>query len=137
MHLNYRCVFFGMKDPKEVVIEFNEFINKRDIDGLAQMMTEDHIIDIENAGEREYHSGKKKSIKAWKIFFQQFPDYLNHFNNFLVRDDIVLVIGQSTCSVSILDGPALWKVKVKGNKVQEWYVCEDTPGNRKKQDINY
>ena len=42
----------------------------------------------------------------------------------------MVVIGYSTCSVAVLDGPALWTAEVKDDKVAHWRVYEDTPAVR-------
>lgn len=111
----------------EIIVQFNECINARDINGLASLMSEDHaFIDSENSIVR----GKAASLDAWRGFFAQFPDYRNHFKRFISGMGQVTVVGHSTCSEPALDGPALWKATVKDGKVTEWRVYEDTPENR-------
>jgi ketosteroid isomerase-like protein len=119
--------YIQMRDPKSVVLAFNEFINKRDIDGLSAMMTEDHTF-IDSSDE--VHSGKEMMVAGWKDFFSSYPDYRNHFEIVESRGNLVLVIGHSTCSDDPLDGPALWTAKVEDDLVQEWRVYLDTDENR-------
>jgi ketosteroid isomerase-like protein len=122
----------NQKDPKLVVLQFNECINKRDIDGLASIMTEDHtFIDSSN----EVHTGKEMMVPGWKDFFRSYPDYRNHFSVVESRQDLVLVIGHSTCSYEPLDGPALWTAKIENDLVQEWRVYLDTEENRALLDL--
>ena len=116
------------KDPKLIVLQFNECINNRDIDGLSSLMAEDHVfIDSSN----KVHSGKGLNINSWLDFFDQFPDYLNHFLVIESRGDLVLVTGYSTCSYKPLDGQAIWTAKVENDLVVEWRVYLDTAENRK------
>jgi len=116
------------KDPKLIVLQFNECINNHDIDGLSSLMTDDHtFIDSSDV----VHNGKEGMVTGWRDFFNQYPDYRNHFSMLESRGSLVLVIGYSTCSYDLLDGPALWTAKVKKGLVAEWRVYLDTPENRK------
>jgi len=33
----------NLRDPKIIVLQFNEYINNHDIKGLSSLMTEDHV----------------------------------------------------------------------------------------------
>src|SRR5262245_41672122 len=117
------------KDQKMVVLEFNECINNRNLQGMSSLMTEDHVfIDSNN----DAHRGKELMIKGWGDFFNQFPDYQNHFSIVECREDQVFVIGRSTCSYEPLEGPALWTAKVEDGLIAEWRVYLDTIENREK-----
>ena len=110
-----------------IALHFNECINSRDIHGLASLMTEDHtFIDMANQAVQ----GKEKVVAAWQGFFALFPDYRNIFARVESRNHLVAISGYSTCSEKQLDGPALWTAKLKGEKVAEWRVYEDTLANR-------
>ena len=115
------------KDPKLIVLQFNECINNQDIDGLAALMTEDHTF-IDSSDE--VHEGKDAMVKSWIAFFTAYPDYLNHLSIIESRENLVLVTGYSTCSYDPLDGPAIWTAKVENDLVAEWRVYLDTPENR-------
>jgi len=108
---------------EEVVVEFNAQINHRDLDGLGSLMTDDHEF-IDSAGGSVL--GKAHCLDAWRGFFEQFPDYLNHFTEMNARGDEVVVVGYSTCTYALLDGPALWSAKVRDGKVAQWRVYNDT-----------
>lgn len=119
-------------EQKAIVLRFNEYINKQNIDGLAALMTDDHtFIDSVN----NVIHGKEKTLEAWRGFFELFPDYRNVFANLESQNGLVVITGHSICSDKRLDGPALWTAKVKDNKVAEWRVYADTPENRKQLDI--
>jgi ketosteroid isomerase-like protein len=112
---------------KAIALQFNECINCGDLEGLAALMTDDHtFIDAANAAVH----GKEHVVEAWKRFFALFPDYRNIFDRIESRDHLVTIRGRSTCSEQLLDGPALWTAKVRGDKVAEWRVYKDTPENR-------
>lgn len=106
---------------EETVIKFYDFINSCNIGGLSSMMTDDHaFIDTLNSEIK----GKENCVIACEGFFEAFPDYKNYFTKLAYKDNFVMIEGYSTCSVKILDGPALWTAKVNGNKISEWRVYE-------------
>lgn len=119
-------------EQKAVVLQFNEYINKQNIDGLAALMTDDHtFIDSSN----NILQGREKSLEAWSRFFELFLDYQNIFESFEPQNGFVVITGHSVCSDKRLDGPGIWTAKVKDNKVAEWRVYVDTPENRKQLGI--
>jgi ketosteroid isomerase-like protein len=105
------------KDPKFVVLQFNECTNNRDIEGLSILMAEEHVF-IDSSDD--IHRGKEADIKGWINFFNLYPDYKNHFTLIESRDNFVLISGYSTCSFEPLDGPALWTAKIEYDLVAEW-----------------
>jgi ketosteroid isomerase-like protein len=110
-----------------IVTSFNDCINRRDMVGLARLMTEDHVfIDTANSAI----SGKERCLEAWKGFFGAFPDYRNVFERVLVSSNRAVVIGHSTCADARLACPALWTARMEGGRIAEWRVYEDTSANR-------
>lgn len=114
-------------EPKQIVIQFNECINKRDIEGLSDLMSDDHLF-IDSSGQSQ--QGREAMIAGWRDFFNQFPDYQNHFQSILARGNEVFIAGYSSCTFEALDGPGLWAAKVGDGRVAEWRVYEDTAENR-------
>ncbi len=120
-------------DVMMVALNFNVKINQRDLDGLVELMTDDHtFIDIPG----EIHKGKSVMKKGWGEFFESYPDYRNVFTSVTVNDNLVVMVGYSTCSHKQLDGPSIWTAKVRDERVSEWRVYEDTASNRQKLGIN-
>ena len=120
------------QDPKLTVLQFNEAINRQDIEALSALMSDEHtFIDSEGA----VHSGKETMVEGWIDFFKSYPDYRNHFSMVESRQNVVLVIGHSTCSHEPLDGPALWTATVEDDLVTEWRVYLDTSENRERLDL--
>jgi len=120
------------KDPILTVLQFNEYINTRDIDLLSDLISESHVF-IDSSDE--IHSGKQVMVKGWIDFFDQYPDYQNHFTSIESRGNHVLIVGYSTCSHADLDGPAIWTATVENDLVTEWRVYLDNPKNRVKLEI--
>jgi uncharacterized protein (TIGR02246 family) len=115
-----------------VALNFNVKINQRDLEGLAELMTEDHtFIDIPG----EVHKGKEVMKKGWKEFFTKFPDYRNVFTDVKVTNNGVVMVGYSTCSDKQLDGPSIWTARIRNGRVSEWRVYEDTESKRQQLGI--
>ncbi len=110
-----------------IALRFNEKINARDLTGLSDMMTKEHVfIDSSN----ETHAGRNEMILGWADFFRRYPDYRNNFTRVVVRDRTVVMLGFSECSYDPLDGEAIWTAKIENGLVSEWRVYDDTPANR-------
>ncbi len=120
-------------DPASIIRNFNNCINNQDLEGLAALMSADHVF-IDSSDD--VHNGKELMVAGWKQFFEQYPDYRNHFKQIEARGDLVLITGHSTCAYEALDGPALWTAKVREGQVQEWRVYLDTPENRRRLQLS-
>lgn len=120
------------RDPKLVALLYNENINTRNLEGVIELMAENHqFIDIENRVE-----DKEQMKTSWKEFFEEFPDYINVFHTVISRDNFVILLGHSECSVSSLDGPAIWTARIENDKVAEWRIYLDNEENRKLLDLD-
>jgi uncharacterized protein (TIGR02246 family) len=100
-------------------IRFNEKINQQDLKGLAELMTEDHTF-IDNDGM--VTKGKDAMKEAWRKFFERYPDYRNTFTCVTIQNDIVVIVGHSTCSYKPLDGANIWTARIHDERVSEWRV---------------
>ena len=87
----------NLKDPKLTVLQFNEYINNQDIDGLSSLMTEDHIF-IDRHGDRF-----KDMINGWKDFFSNFPTYKNYFTRVEYQENLIILIGYAKWSIDSLE----------------------------------
>lgn len=118
------------RDPKLTSLLFNECINDRNIEGLVELMTDDHTLICDG---RVDTNDEDSSRAAWLTFFDMYPDYRNHFSRIESSDDFVVVVGKSACSnEKRLNGNALWSVRVRNDKVCEWQVYADTLENRER-----
>jgi ketosteroid isomerase-like protein len=100
-------------------LRFNEEINKRSLGGLAKLMTDDHTF-IDNSGK--VTKGKDVMKEGWRDFFEKYPDYRNIFTCVTIQNNVVVMVGYSTCSYKPLDGPNIWTAKIRGGRVSEWRV---------------
>jgi uncharacterized protein (TIGR02246 family) len=110
-------------DAWQVVQRFNDCITTGDLDGLAGLMTADHVF-IDSAGQ--VWRGRDECLQTWSGFFEAFPGYRNVFEAAEIRKEVVVVRGYSVSAEPALDGPACWTAEVKDGRVSEWCVYEDT-----------
>ena len=104
-------------DVMMVALRFNEAINERNLEGLVELMTEDHTF-IDNSGDVDTNMKD-----GWKQFFATYPDYRNDFTSVTVIDNVVVMLGYSSCSKEPrLNGPSMWTARVRGERVSEWRV---------------
>jgi ketosteroid isomerase-like protein len=118
-----------LQDPKQVVLLFNECINRHDLDGLAALMTEDHTF---VGRDGTVSQPKSTMVRAWREFFWMFPEYRNTFTRIESRNDQVAVLGYAYWSKEKAHDPAIWTASIAGVKVREWRIHDDTPENRLK-----
>ena len=110
------------------MLDFNDAIAARDLNTLGRLMTDDHAF-IDSDGN--VVAGRDAVLEAWRGFFDSFPGYRNVWTQLMSSGDELIAIGRSVCAIDPeLDGPAIWTANVRGNKVSEWRVYEDTPENR-------
>jgi ketosteroid isomerase-like protein len=76
----------NLRDPKLTALQFNEYINSQDVEGLSSLMTESHTF-VDRKGEVD--KGKESMTKGWIAFFEAFPDYRNTFTRVESQDDLV------------------------------------------------
>ena len=108
---------------------FNDAVNRGDLEGLARLMTDDHTL-VDTAGD--VVSGKPACLEAWRGFLASFPGYRNVFASLVTRGDVVTIAGRSECAEPSLAGPALWTATVRGGRVAQWRVHDDTPETRQR-----
>jgi ketosteroid isomerase-like protein len=109
-------------------LAFNHAITRGDVEALKGLMTDDHTF-IDSAGT--VLSGRDGVLEAWRGFFEAFPGYRNVWEEPAERGDVLIATGHPVCANEPrLDGPAIWKATVRGDRVAEWRVYEDTPENR-------
>jgi predicted SnoaL-like aldol condensation-catalyzing enzyme len=116
------------RDPKLVVLLFNECIANQNLEGLAALMSEGHTF-IDRTGE--ISQPKAFMVQAWGKFFAAFPDYSNTFSRVESIGDTVSIVGHAFWSKEQPYDPVLWSARIDGGLVAEWRILEDTPENRK------
>lgn len=108
---------------KNIAIRFNVQVNNRNLEALTQLMTKGHRF-IDSSGD--IVEGQEKMKKAWRDFFELYPNYRNIFSEVQVRGNLVIMAGHSECSEKVLQGPTIWTAIIRDDLVAEWRVYEDT-----------
>lgn len=120
------------RDPKLTALQFNEYINAQDIEGLSGLMTDDHtFIDRHD----EVDEGKESMTEGWIEFFKSFPEYRNIFQRVESRDDLVILLGHAYWNEKEPHDTAIWTARIRDDLVAEWRIYEDTEENRRKLDL--
>jgi len=104
-------------------LRFNERINQQDLEGLAELMTDDHTLIVIANNKGETTKGKNVVKEGWREFFKKYPDYRNTFTCVTIQDNVAVMVGYSKCSYKPLDGPNVWTAKMRGGRISEWRVC--------------
>jgi len=113
---------------KETIQAFIDRINSHDVDGLAELMTDDHRF-IDAHGNEVV--GKEKMTAGWHGYFEWFPVYSIEVNEIFEQGDTFAMFGfaggsfkgKSDASWRL---PAAWKAIVKDGRVALWQVFADT-----------
>ena len=114
--------------PTEVAMSFVDAINSKDVERLANLMTEDHkFID----GDGSEHDGKGPMKVGWKEHFELIPDLTISITEHFEENNTVVLLGYSTGTI-IQDGelkpenswrvPCAWRVIVESEKVAIWQL---------------
>jgi len=74
-------------DIMMVALKFNEKINQRDLEGLVELMTDDHTF-IDSVGT--ITKGKDVMKEGWREFFEKYPDYQHIFTSVTIQNNVVL-----------------------------------------------
>ncbi len=107
--------------PKPILIalQFDDRINRRDLQGLVALMTDDHTF-IDNDGN--LMKGREALTQGWTTFFEAYPDYRTVITSVTVQNDCTVMIGISICSDKKLEGPNVWTAKTRDSQISEWRV---------------
>jgi len=131
---------------RETILAFIDRINAHDVDGLGELMSDDHTF-IDAHGNQV--SGKEKMTAGWRGYFEWFPDYYIEVNEVFEERDALESDEASGAVVPREDGetfalfgfaggsfkgkqsecwrlPAAWKASVRDGRVTLWQVFADT-----------
>ena len=113
---------------RETVLAFIDQINAHDVDGLGQLMTDDHRF-IDAHGNEVV--GKGTMTAGWRGYFEMFPVYSIEVNDLFEKGDTFAMFGFAGGSFrgkaeASWQLPAAWKAIVKDGRVALWQVFADT-----------
>ena len=122
-----------MRDPesRQILLSFIERINDHDVEGLAALMTDDHMF-IDSLGRAV--RGRLEMRRAWQSYFLLFPDYCIVLEEIFERSAVFAVLGKASgtyCPAGEMlaenhwDIPAAWRAVVRVDRMAEWRVFAD------------
>jgi hypothetical protein len=137
-HIIFRDFIMNTRDPKLIVLQYNEYINNQDIKGLSNLISKDSIFIDRNGAKipNWFKDRNGNEIIGWEGFFKDWPTYKNIFTRVESRDNLVIVIGYALWSEdSKEEDHIIWTAKIENDLVVKWQIFEDTEENRKNLDI--
>ena len=117
--------------PVEIVLQFLERINQRDVAKLAELMAEDHVF-IDSLGNSM--RGREKVRAGWQGYYTLCPGYWVSHEQILQNGNTVAVFGSAGGTIAV-NGQlppenkwrieAAWLAVVENQLVKEWRVYAD------------
>ncbi len=118
-------------DAKSTILAFVEKINAHDVEGLADLMSENHLF-VDSLGSVQ--KGREKMREGWRGYFTLFPDYNISVLEIFEKDGTFVLLGSARGTYSVegslmeenrWEVPAAWKAVIKDGYVTEWRVFAD------------
>jgi ketosteroid isomerase-like protein len=115
---------------KDLILEFVDSINARDVDGIAGFLAADHVfIDAHDT----VHEGKQLMRKAWAEYFELFPDYKVEVKHVIEEGDMLAIFGYASATYKGPEAgpsnfwrlPGAWKAVIIEGKIKLWQVYCD------------
>ena len=114
-----------MDEMKSVVLQFVEFINTQDLEGLASL-TADQFIFTDSSGRVHQWNREGAVQECWLGYFKPFPEYQIHVQQVLTGGEGVAIIGQTSGSHVSAEIEArstvLWVAGLQDGLVSDWRI---------------
>ncbi|HXN64854.1 MAG TPA: nuclear transport factor 2 family protein [Candidatus Acidoferrales bacterium] len=117
--------------PTETILQFLDRINQRDVNKLAELMSEDHRF-VDSLGQTV--QGRDKMRAGWQGYFTFCPDYWVSHEEIFEDGNRVAVFGSAGGTIAV-SGNLLpenkwrantaWLAVVENGLVKEWRVYAD------------
>jgi limonene-1,2-epoxide hydrolase len=124
--------------PVDVVLQFVDAINAKDLAGIAALMTNDHRF-VDSLGVVVV--GAEKVREGWEAYFRVVPDYLIEIRETYCCKQVVVLLGAARGTYTT-DGtlrpenawetPGAWRALARGDRVAEWRVYADNEPIRRR-----
>lgn len=117
-------------EPEAVARQLVARINAHDLAGLLALCTVEHTL-IDGLGRRVH--GHESVGKAWRVYFELFPDYRFDISDVLSAGDLVAFFGRAFGTYAGASDPreawwsipAAWRIKVENGRVAELQIYAD------------
>ncbi len=114
--------------PVASVISFIDCINRGDVDGLTDLMTEDHALVVLDETPLV---GRSLNREAWVGYFSSFPEYVIYPRHISASGFSVAVLGATTGShlalpdAEEMEFNVVWLAEVSDGRLAKWQVADD------------
>jgi ketosteroid isomerase-like protein len=117
---------------KDIALEFVNRINRRDVDLLCELMTEDHRF-VDSDGTVTV-TERESMREGWCGYYAMVPDYRIDIEETIDSGDVVVLLGIASgtctadgelCPENHWETPGVWKAVVRDDRVAEWRVWAD------------
>jgi hypothetical protein len=118
--------------PVAVVLAFSNRINHTDLEGLLDLITEDHVLRLLDTPP-VFGGGLRP---AWQHYFSAFPNYVVYPERIAQDGNAVAVLGHTTGShLGLADAeesriPVIWTAEVRDGLIARWSIVPDAPEMR-------
>ena len=116
--------------PTAVALSFIDGINHGDLDRLAELMTDDHVLVVLDEPPL---TGRAANLDAWRGYFTSFPSYVIYPHHVTATGERVVVEGTTTGShLGLPDEEeqrldVTWVAETAGEKLSRWQVATAVP----------
>lgn len=123
----------------DTAIQFVERINRQDLAGLLELLTEDYTF-IAIDGTQDL-TGREQAEEGWRGYFELCPEYMIHLGEIYETPELVALVGRTTGShlrqprQEEFRETIIWTAKVCDGHVAQWRIWHDTPEIRGKLGI--
>ena len=115
---------------KAVVLAFVRKINEHDAEGLARLMTQDHVF-VDSLGRS--FTGREEMREGWVQYFEMFSNYTITVTDIFEKRGTFALIGtaagvytnRTDSKETSWKVPAAWIAVVKKEQVSKWRVFAD------------
>jgi hypothetical protein len=119
--------------PVAAVIAFIDCINRGDVEGLGDLMSDNHELQVFFEAPLV---GRDANVEGWRGYCQSFPDYIIYPHQVTEHAGEVSVLGHTTGShLGLPDEEEsqltlIWQARVVDGRLLNWTLIEDNAGNR-------
>ena len=121
--------------PIPTTISFIDRINRSDPDGLRELMTVGHTLQV---FDEEPLVGRDANVEAWRGYFAAFPEYVIYPRRVAAEGHLVAVRGRTKGShLGLADDQEfelslMWLATVVDGAVDRWQLVADDEANRRR-----
>lgn len=120
--------------PTAVALGFIDRINRGDVEGLVEMMSEDHRLEV---FDEKPIVGRDANKSAWRGYMTAYPRYVIYPRRINADGNVVAILGHTTGShLGLADSEerellVIWLAYVRDGAVERWRLVEDSSSHRK------